>query len=119
VEANAVSTIQQPGKCIDPVDQTQIEASPGTSGRWANFFYGIGLIPPEIEVPTVGPLRKWVLEAQLAERRRGQVFWLIIGFLAIVAGSFTAAYGFEVAGLGIGGSGVIALVTVFWIYKGK
>jgi uncharacterized membrane protein len=52
-------------------------------------------------------------EAQIADTRRGQFFGLIIGLVAIIAGSVTAIYGSGLAGGFIGGGGVIGLVSVF------
>jgi uncharacterized membrane protein len=47
------------------------------------------------------------------EQKRGQVFGLIIGIVAIVAGTIAAIAGSTVAGSIIGGGGVIGLVSVF------
>jgi len=56
-------------------------------------------------------------ELQFAERKRGQIFGFAIGLVAIIAGSVTASLGAEWAGLGIGGGGVIGLVSVFVLGK--
>lgn len=51
----------------------------------------------------------------LEMHKRGQILGFAIGLVAIIAGSVTAIYGAEWAGLGIGGGGVIGLVSVFVI----
>ena len=55
--------------------------------------------------------------AQFADRKLGQIFGFAIGLVAILAGSVTAVQGAEWAGLGIGGGGVIGLVSVFVLGK--
>jgi uncharacterized membrane protein len=55
------------------------------------------------------------LEGQLEYRKRGQLFGLIIGLTAIVAGATAAALGAQWSGAVIGGGGVIGLVSVFVI----
>jgi uncharacterized membrane protein len=58
-------------------------------------------------------LERRALEGQIEYTRRGQLFGLIIGLCAIVAGATTAALGAEWSGAVIGGGGVIGLVSVF------
>lgn len=51
--------------------------------------------------------------AERAERKRGQIFGLLIGVIAIVSGSLTAVFGAQIPGGFIGAGGVIGLVAVF------
>ena len=57
--------------------------------------------------------------SQFAQRKLGQIFGFAIGLVAIIAGSVTAIQGAQWAGLGIGGGGVIGLVSVFVLGKRK
>lgn len=54
-----------------------------------------------------------VTEYEANEARLGQIFGLLIGVTALIAGSYTAIQGFAFAGSVIGTSGVIGLVSVF------
>jgi uncharacterized membrane protein len=54
-----------------------------------------------------------VIESTFDEGKRGQLYGLLIGSLAIVCGTVAAMSGNTVAGSIIGGGGVVALVSVF------
>jgi uncharacterized membrane protein len=56
-------------------------------------------------------MRRLQLEAEVM--KRGQIFGLAIGIVAILAGSISATFGASLAGGFIGGGGVIGLVAVF------
>ena len=47
------------------------------------------------------------------EARRGQIFAVVIGSLAIISGAIISVQGAQWAGIAIGGGGVIGLVSVF------
>src|SRR5438045_3758961 len=64
-------------------------------------------------------MEKRALEGQLEYTKRGQLFGLIIGVTAIVAGATVAALGAEWSGAVIGGAGVIGLVSVFVIGRAR
>ena len=53
------------------------------------------------------------------EARMGQIFGLIIGLTAIIAGSYTAIQGAPVTGSLIGTSGVVGLVSAFILGRKK
>jgi uncharacterized membrane protein len=59
------------------------------------------------------------LHAQIMFAYMGQIFGLVIGMTAIIAGAVTAYHGAEWAGSFIGGGGVIGLVSVFVLGRRK
>jgi uncharacterized membrane protein len=56
--------------------------------------------------------KTWLNKA-FEQERRGQAFGLVIGVVAIVAGTVAAIAGSQIAGSIIGGGGVVGLVSVF------
>jgi len=71
----------------------------------------------EEDLRTQHQMKMETLRSQFAERKLGQFLGFAIGLVAIIAGSITAIQGAEWAGLGIGGGGVIGLVSVFVLGK--
>lgn len=56
---------------------------------------------------------------RFSEAKRGQLYALLIGSLALACGTYTALSGAEIAGTIIGGGGVIGLVSVFILGRSK
>jgi uncharacterized membrane protein len=64
-------------------------------------------------------IEKRALEGQIEYTKRGQLFGLVIGLTAIVAGATAAALRAQWGGAIIGGGGVIGLVSVFVIGRAR
>lgn len=58
-------------------------------------------------------VEKSVVDSSFSEAHTGQLYGLIIGVVAILAGTFAAVMGAPIPGAIIGGGGVIGLVSVF------
>ncbi len=59
------------------------------------------------------------LSGRIGSARWGQILGFAIGIAALVAGTFTATQGYEIAGSFIGTGGVVGLVSVFVLGRMK
>lgn len=59
------------------------------------------------------------LDARISIARLGQIFGLIIGLAALLAGTFCAYHEQQIAGSFIGAGGVVGLVSVFVLGRMK
>ena len=64
-------------------------------------------------------LESMSVSEQLSQSKRGQIFGLIIGLVAILAGTACILMGYEWPGAVIGGGGITGLVSVFVIGKSR
>lgn len=107
---NQRSSLQVSREFIGPVPP------PDLLERYNQIIPGAGeriIAMAEQETSHRHDIERTIVTNEYREAKRGQIFAVIIGSLAIISGTIISLQGAQWAGIAIGGGGVIGLVSVF------